>query len=188
MAQNKKKSGRPPKFEESRRPVTVTLPESTLERLATIHPDRAHAIVKAVEFVLGREGVPSADVELAEVIPGVGVILVGPSKYLRKLKWLRMIEVSPSRFLLAFPTGTSVDSLEVAILDLLDTLETTHENAWERSLLERLRDLIRPLRREGLVSKAELLFVDTAKSRLGPILSCCVYQLVLLATELPIVA
>jgi hypothetical protein len=46
--QNKKKKGRPPKFRESRRPVTVTLPETTLARLAAINTDRAQAIVKAV--------------------------------------------------------------------------------------------------------------------------------------------
>ena len=153
------KKGRPPKFQEPRRPVTVTLPENTLARLMAIDPDRAQAIVKAVDAAMLHDGTRQKPVELVEVKPGLGIILVGPSRYLQKIKWLRLVEVAPMRFLLTIPSGTAVDSLEVAIIDLLEKLEPHEE--WEKSILERLRDLMRTLRLGGKLSKAELLLIDT---------------------------
>jgi len=151
--------GRPPKFKEARRPVTVTLPESTLARLATIDPDRARAIVKASHAAMPGDVKERKPVELIEVMPGLGIIMVGPSRYLQKIKWLRLIELAPLRFLVTIPTGTAVDSLELELVDLLQSVKPDEE--WEKSLLEDLRDLMRNLRLEGKLRKAELLFVDT---------------------------
>jgi hypothetical protein len=154
------KKGRPPKFKEPRRPITVTLPENTLARLAAIHSDRAQAIVKAAEAAMPRDAKTHKRVELVEVMPGLGIILVGPSRYLQKIKWLRLVELAPMRFLLIIPSGTPIDSLEVAIIDLLENLEP-HED-WEKSILQQLRDLMRHLRLGGKLFKAELLFIDTS--------------------------
>jgi len=154
-----KKKGRPPKFRESRRPVTVTLPESTLARLAAINPDRARAIVKAVGVGVPPDAKHQKQVELVEVAPGVGIIVVGPSRYLKRIKWLRLVEIAPMRYLLTIPSGTAVDSLELAVVDLLGNVESLDE--WERSILENLRDLMRTLRLGDKLYKAELLFIDT---------------------------
>jgi hypothetical protein len=159
--------GRPPKFQEPRRPVTVTLPESTLAQLGSIDSDRAKAIVKATHAALPLDVKRQKPVELVEVLPGLSIIVVGPSQYLQKIKWLRLVELAPLRFLLTIPSGTAVESLELAIIDLLQNLKS-YEN-WERSILEALRDLMRVLRREGKLSKAELLFVDT-KTRVHKVL------------------
>jgi hypothetical protein len=97
-------------------------------------------------------------------MPGLGIIITGPSRYLQKIKWLRLIELTPSRFLLTIPTGTAVDSLELAVVDLLQNLKPKEE--WEKSVLEALRDLMRDLRRAGRFIKAELLFVDTNAANL----------------------
>jgi len=151
--------GRPPKFQEPRRPVTVTLPESALALLAAIDSDRAKAIVKATKAALPVDAKQQKPVELVEVLPGLSIIVVGPSQYLKKIKWVRLVELAPLRSLLTIPSGTAVESLELAIIDLLQNLKS-YEN-WERSILEALRDLMRRLRREGKLSKAELLFVNT---------------------------
>ena len=153
------KKGRPPKFQVPRRPVTVTLPESTLAQLAAIDSDRAKAIVKATTAALPLEAKRQKAVELVEVLPGLSIIVVGPSRYLQKIRWLRLVELAPLRFLLTIPSGTAVESLELAIIDLLQNLKS-YEN-WERSILEALRDLMRRLRHEGKLSKAELMFVST---------------------------
>lgn len=153
------KSGRPPKFRGPRRPVTVTLPESTLARLSSIDLDRARAIVKVTDAVIPAEARQQSLVDLVEVSPGLAVILVGPSPRLRKIEWLRLVEVAPLRFLLSIPTGTSIDSLELAVLDLLE--DPTLDDDSERSLLIQLKDLIGGLRRRGQLSKGEMLFVDT---------------------------
>jgi hypothetical protein len=157
--ENKKMKGRPPKFRESRRPVTVTLPETTLARLAAINPDRAQAIVKAVGAAVPSDANHPKQVELVEVAPGVGIILVGPSRYLKRIKLLRLVEIAPTRYLLTIPSGTPVDSLELAVVDLLENVKSLDE--WEMSILEQLRDLMRTLRLEDKLYKAELLFIDT---------------------------
>jgi hypothetical protein len=157
--QDSKRRGRPPKFSESRRPVTVTLPERTLARLAAINPDRAQAIVKAVGTAVPVDAKKQKQVELVEVAPGVGIILVGPSRYLKRIKWLRLAEIAPMRYLLTIPLGTAVDSLELAVVDLLENVKSLDER--ERSILEQLRDLMRTLRLRDKLYKAELLFIDT---------------------------
>ena len=157
------KRGRPPKFQEPRHPITVTLPESTLAQLAAINSDRSRAIVKAATAALPVDP-KRKPVELVEVLPGLSVILIGTSRYIRKIKWLRLVEVAPLRFLLTIPTGTAVDSLELALLDLLQNLKPYEDR--EGLILEGLRDLIRRLRVDGKLSKGELLFVET-KSRQG---------------------
>ena len=154
-----KRKGRPPKFSESRRPITVTLPESTLARLAAINPDRAQAIVKAVGTAGALDAKNQKQVELVEVAPGVGIILVGPSRYLKRIKGLRLVEIAPMRYLLTIPSGTAVDSLELAVVDLLENVKSLDE--WERSILEQLRDLMRTVRVGDRLYKAELLFIDT---------------------------
>ena len=102
---------------------------------------------------------PYKQVELVEAAPGLGIILVGPSQFLQKIKWLRLVEVAPMRFLLTIPLGTSVDSIEVAITDLLDDVKSYDEG--EHSVLIELKNLIQRLRRRGQLSKAEMLFIDT---------------------------
>jgi hypothetical protein len=153
-----KKRGRPPKFQQRGRPVTVTLPDTTLSRLAAIDPDRSRAIVKATDAALHTDPDTPKLPELVEVCSGVSVILVGPSAALRKIEWLRLMEIAPSRFLLVIPTGTSIDSLELAVIDLLDNLGAYDD--WEHAVLQRLRELIGKLRRGSEVSKAELLLVQ----------------------------
>jgi len=152
------KRGRPAKFEAPRRMVTVTLPEATLEKLAIIDPDRARAIVNAVDAALPTTGEGRSPVELVEIQPGMEILIVGPSRYLQRIEWLRLVQVAPLRYLVVLTTGTSVDSLEVAIGDLLESMEDPDE--WEQNLLEQLRSTIRGLRREGRFSKAELLLIN----------------------------
>jgi hypothetical protein len=54
-----------------------------------------------------------------------------------------------------------VESLEVAILDLLE--KGAAVGAEERSLLTELRSELGRLRREQRISKAEIIFFDTRK-------------------------
>jgi hypothetical protein len=141
--------------------VTVTLPEATIARLATIDPDRAHAIVKATDAALPTSGEGRNPVELVEIQPGMEILIVGPSQYLQRITWLRLVQVAPLRYLVVLPTGTVVDSLEIAITDLLEGMDDA--DLWEGNLLEQLRSTIRGLRREGRFSKAELLLIDSQR-------------------------
>jgi hypothetical protein len=138
----------------------VTLPDSTLELLSCIDRDRARAIVKATNAVQTTlAGKRHSQVELVEVEPGLGIILVGPTRMLEKIAGLRLAEVAPLRFLITLSRGTSIDSIELSISDLLEEFPGKH--ALERATLVQLRDLFRELRRRGKLSTAEMLFVDT---------------------------
>ena len=159
--EKRKFSGRPPKFEEARRPITVTLPERTLQQLAAINPDRARAIVKATAMAIGFTAEDRPLVDVVEVRPKEAVIIVGPSKRLLEIEWLRLVEIAPARHLLVIPTGTSIEQLEVAVSDLLDRL--TPEENYERELLTEVHRIIRQRRRLREVSKAEILLISLGK-------------------------
>ena len=157
------RGGRPPKFREPSRPVTVTLPQRTLNLLGTVDRDRARAIVRVTDNAVSAAMADRPPVEVVEVTPGLGVILVGPSRFLHRIAWLRLVELAPGRHLLSIPSGTPVESLEVVLHDLLESIPA--EDTRESVILERLGALVRTLRRRGDVSKAEMLFVDTTRRR-----------------------
>lgn len=151
--------GRPPKFSGPSRPVTVTLPETTLDGLKTIHPDCGQAIVKLTDAELRRTrtgpGLPL--VEIVEMAANIGLILVGPSKALRRVPFLHLIQVADDRFLLALDPGHVLSDLEIAIRDLLE--EFTKAEAMERELLQTLLAAIKQVRKAERISMAEILFV-----------------------------
>ena len=160
------RSGRPPKFREPRRPVTITLPERTLRLLAAVDRDRARAVVRVTDTVVSSgDAADTRLVDVVEMLPGVGIILVGPSRYLRRIPWLRLVELTPGRLLLSIPSGTPVESLEIAVHDLLEAVPAAEPR--ERAILEGLHALIRRLRRGQSLSKAEMLFVDMRGSAEG---------------------
>lgn len=149
--------GRPRKFAEPSRPITLTLPESTLASLSRIDPDRGRAIVKLAESTLSRERPP---VEVVEMAPDTGLLVVSQSQALRRIPFLRLIEVAPGRFLLVLKSGHDFRSLELALQDVLEDLSGS--DVEERSLLEDLLEKVRHLRKSERVSMGEILFVSLA--------------------------
>lgn len=153
------RGGRPPKFSEPRRPITVTLPERTLRRLEEVDRDRARAIVRLADHECLLRNTSSAEVEVAEVAPGSGIILVGPLRSLRRIGLLRLVEVAPGRYLLTVPSGTAVESLEMELMDLMESLPEAEEA--ERPGLERLRQILNHQRKKRTMSKREFLLIGT---------------------------
>ena len=84
----KNKGGRPSKFDEPSRPITVTLPDRILERLADIDGDRAKAIVKAVEAALDTPGGETRPVGEMPVGSGESLLTVADNRFLRRIPWL----------------------------------------------------------------------------------------------------
>lgn len=153
----KDRTGRPAKFREPSRPVTVTLPERVLGSLDRIDADRARAIVKATESMM-RES--TEGVQLVEVAPSLALIIVGRSHYLQKIEWLQLVEISPSRYLLSIPPGTPVDSLEIAITDLLEACP--EDDKHERKTLSQLQRIVKQQRLKRTIFKHEILLVKLA--------------------------
>lgn len=149
--------GRPRKFKEASRPITITLPDRILNTLDALGPDRARAIVRSVDHLQPELKSDSPLVEVVEVAKGVGIIVVGPSARLRKIPKLRLIEVAPARYLLTLLHGLSPADLEIALSDILDDDGAIEER--ERHLLTELHQRLRQLRRFSKMTRAEMLFV-----------------------------
>lgn len=151
------KGGRPAKFDEPSRPVTVTLPLRILDRLSEIDTDRAKAIVKTVEAVLDvKEDTPSAVRELP-VSDEETLIAVADNRFLRRIPWLTLIEVAPGRHLLSLKDGVPVEKLEVTLGDILDAPGDATEA--ECNVLRLLRDCLRAPRRNCAVRPEAILII-----------------------------
>jgi hypothetical protein len=159
---NRNPGGRPPKYNEPSRPVTVTLPESTLRQLEQISPDRGEAIVKLTNH-LRASNISSSRVEILDVGRKSGLIIVGPCPVLSKIPFLHLVEVAPSRFLLAVDSEQDFAALELAIQDLLDSKEPNPQD--EQEIIDELLSTIRHLRRNRQTSHAEILLVNLQNSR-----------------------
>lgn len=156
--QDKKNGGgRPPKYDEPSRPVTVTLPDSTLKGLEQIDADRGRAIVKLTRGALSEGKSPQPLVEIVEMAANVGLLVVGPTMALRRIPFLHLVEVAPARFLLALDPGNDFRSLEIAIQDVADDVPSGERR--ERELIAQLLEHIKHLRRAERVRMAEILFV-----------------------------
>ena len=154
----KRRGGRPAKFAEPSRPVTVTLPERVLESLAAVDTDRAKAITRVADSVLGPKGKPLPLVATIKIADSQAIILVSDCAPLRRLPWLRLIEVAPARHLISIRPGTAIESIEVALHDLLEDLPA--DQHLDRTILEELMRVIRSSRRSNSTSKEEILFLS----------------------------
>ena len=155
------RGGRPAKFDEPSRPVTVTLPERILERLGEIDGDRAKGIVKAVEAALagGACGPAAEPVGELRVAKDESLLVVARSRLLASVPWLTMVEIAPGRHLISLRDGVPIEKLEVTLGDLLDSNPGASEA--EKNVLRTLLTRIRTPRRNQAVRKEEILVVRT---------------------------
>lgn len=165
----RKVGGRPAKFNEPSRPITVTLPVRILEKLKYIDEDRAIALTEAVEAMTDEAEVPLMQVELTEMGPGNSLLLVPRNQSLRGIPWLKLIEVTPTRYLLTVTSGTSLEKLELALIDLIEEVRDSLPR--EVPMLETLREKFGEMRRKGKIQKTEILVVET-EQRLNLRRSC----------------
>ena len=85
---------------------------------------------------------------------------IGPSTALKKIPWLKLIEIALARYLLTLPTGTPIEALEVALRDLFSN-PGLPRNKRENTVLLELLNLIGQQRRSLRLSKAEILIIHT---------------------------
>ena len=152
------RGGRPAKFDEPSRPVTITLPDRILDRLAEIDGDRAKAVVKAVEAALGGAGnAPAEPVRKLRIAKDESLLVVARSRLLASIPWITMVEIAPGRHLISLRDGIPIEKLEVTLEDLLDSNPDASEA--EKDILRTLRSRIRAPRRNQAVRKEEILVV-----------------------------
>jgi len=155
---NRTGSGRPPKFQEPSTSITLTLPERILRNLADIDKDRAKAIVKCVETVLSLGNESAHKVELINISEDAAVLAIGPCRSLENIPWLHLVEITPSRYILTVPTGTPMTALEVALLDLIETLP--EEFGSDRETLLEIRLQLSQHRRQEQVHTREIFLLN----------------------------
>ena len=95
--------------------------------------------------------------------PGKSLIVVGPSKALGMIPWLKQIEIAQARYLLTIPSGTSIEVVEVALRDLLHNPEL-QQDEHENEVMQEMLNLISHQRRARRLSKAEILIIDMTRS------------------------
>ena len=149
--------GRPPKYHGASRPVTITLPESTLEHLRYIDTDRGQAIVKLAEAAVTARRPETPPVEIVEMAEKTGLIVVGPCEALRRIPFVHLVEVTPARYLIALESGHDYRALELAIRDLHE--ENSAAKSGEGELISLLLENVRRLRKAARVTMAEILLV-----------------------------
>lgn len=152
--------GRPPKFDEESSPITVTLPHRIVSELRDIDKDRAKAIVKCVDNMTRQAKSEERKVDVVQVSKNSAVLIVSPSRNLQSIPWLKLIEITPSRFLLVLPSGTAIEALEIALVDLIEHLP--EDEIADKILLTDLRQKLSQHRRKDGFSKGEIIFVHMA--------------------------
>ncbi len=157
---NVAKGGRPAKFAEPSRPVTMTLPDRILARLSGIDDDRAKAVVKAVEAALGGAAGSAGSIAELPVASDESLLTVPRCRALAAIPWVRLVEISPGRNLISLRDDISVEQLEVALEDALDAKDGAGEA--ERRILRTLLEKVRTPRRNRSVRTEQILVVRTA--------------------------
>jgi len=147
--------GRPKKFARPSRPVTVTLPEDTLTRLATIDPDLGRAIVAAVDRHRASRTRPRPLAEVASY-GSHAVIVVTPVKALKRLAGVELVPIGNGRALISLSHSRSIAELE---LDMRDLLERSDVSTIERRTLEAIADILRRARASRSIALEERMII-----------------------------
>ncbi len=138
--------GRPRKFLEPSRAVTLTLPEPVIAALAAIDEDLSRAVVRVVQPALGKAPSPAA--ELAP-FGRHAVIVVRPSRALERRTGLLLVPLPDGRALISFEESHTIADLELQLQDLLDDPGLA---AGDRRIFEEVAGYLRDARRARGVS------------------------------------
>ena len=140
------KRGRPRKFTEPSRPVTLTLPEHIITALDAIDHDLSRAVVRLTQPQLAEQPHPPA--ELVS-FGSRAVIVVNPTRTLEQRTGVMLVPLSDGRALIAFDDSMTANRLELVIQDVLEEEDLPPEDA---RIFEGIRALLRDARRSETVS------------------------------------
>lgn len=125
--------------------------------MQAIDADRGRAIVKLAKNEANKSGGEQPLVEILEMAHNTGLVVIGPAPSLKKISFIQLVEVAPSRYLLALSPGHGFPELEIALNDLLGELGTGQ--ARDRELVSQLLGYFRSYRRSESVSTAQILLL-----------------------------
>jgi hypothetical protein len=137
--------GRPRKFLQPSRAVTLTLPEDVIAVLTKVDDDLSRAVVRLAQAEIGKEPHPPA--ELAS-FGRRAVIVVNPTRTLEQRTGVTLVPLSDGRALIAFDESMTPARFELRIEDELEHHDLPEKDA---RIFESIRDLLREARRSKTV-------------------------------------
>lgn len=140
------KRGRPRKFAQPSRPVSLTLPEPVIEVLSRIDRDLSRAIVRLAQPSLATGPHPSAELV---AFGSRAVIVVNPTRTLERRTGVLLVPLSDGRALIAFDDTMTANRLELTIQDVLEEESLPAEDA---EIFRGIRTILRDARRAHGVS------------------------------------
>ena len=151
-----RKRGRPQKFGRAAQLISLTLPADVIEWLTSIDDDIGWAIVKMHERATKKSR--GGDIEVAQLVrfPGDRALILVRADLFREMPGVSLISLADGRAFLAMETGKGVADLELFVLDRLDdkSIDTS-----ERAALNKLRQLLKQWRQEGIRFEARSIVV-----------------------------
>jgi len=141
-----RKRGRPQKFGRAAQLISLTLPADVITWLTTIDDDMGWAIVKVYERATKAR---SADAEVAQLVrfPGDRALILVRTELFKDMPGVSLIPLADGRAFLAMETGKGVADLELFVIDRMDDRAIA---AAERAALNKLRQLLKQWRQEGV--------------------------------------
>ena len=133
--------GRPRKFAGPSRAVTLTLPESVLSTLASVHEDISKAVVQLTERRRPQKRHPLA--ELA-VFGRSAVITVRPTPSLERRADVQLVPLPDGRALISFAQAKTIAELELTLNDALEDASLPDD---DRELFEAIVHILKDARR-----------------------------------------
>ena len=142
----RRRRGRPRKFAAPSRAVTLTLPETVIARLSSIHQDLSRAVV-----ALTQRQAPAAARKAAEllVFGKRAIITIRPTPSLEKHAGLQLVPLPDGRAMISFDTPKSLAEVELTLNDALDDEQLSRD---DRTVYEGISAILKEARRSKTVS------------------------------------
>lgn len=138
--------GRPKKFDEPARVVSLTLPETVIAHLSALHSDLGRAVVALAGKKAKADARPAAELV---VFGKHAVISIRPTATLERRTGVQLVPMPDGRALISFEAPRTIADLELSISDALDDPTLPAE---DRAIFESIRDILRDARRAKDVS------------------------------------
>ncbi len=151
--------GRPRKFDEPTRVVSLTLPQSAIDHLSQTHEDLGRAVVSLIDRTMSPRKRPAAELV---VFGNHAVISVQPTPSLEQRVGVELVPLPDGRALLSFDAPQTVADLELSISDALDDPMLGSD---DRAVFDSIRAILRDARQAPDVSLLRRSIIVLAGSR-----------------------
>ena len=151
--------GRPRKFNEPSRAVTLTLPEGVVAALEAIDPDLSRAVVRVTQPELTKAPHPPAELS---TFGRRAVIVVNPSRTLEERTGIVLVPLPDGRALISFDESMTVARLELMVQDALEDERLPPEEA---RVFARIAELLKAARHSANVTMRQRSIIVLESNR-----------------------